>query len=156
MRKLRSWLIGFVLLGSPALSSAGESNSPVTAWLASQTNIQTWAADFVQTRTFKALTEPLTATGHVWFAEPNKFHWELGKPPQTIAVRARDEMLVIYPGLKHVERYPLTGTQAGPWLSSGCTHPLGVCSSPRCFQAQAWNISCGKQREPPRTACCAN
>src|SRR5262249_43732052 len=59
--------------------------------------------------------QPLTATGRVWFAEPNRFHWELGNPPQTIAVRATDQMLVIYPRLKRVERYPLTGNQTGEW-----------------------------------------
>src|SRR5262249_15840776 len=42
-------------------------------------------------------------------------HWELGKPPQTIAVRAASAMLVIYPRLKRVERYPLTGAETGEW-----------------------------------------
>jgi len=63
----------------------------------------------------KSLAQPLKATGHVWFAAPNRFRWELGHPAQTIAVRGPDEMLVIYPRLKHVERYPLTGDQAGQW-----------------------------------------
>src|SRR5262249_11440683 len=58
---------------------------------------------------------PLTASGHVWFAAPNRFRWELGNPPQTIAVRAAQELLVLYPRLKRVERFPLTGNQAGPW-----------------------------------------
>src|SRR2546426_7166471 len=90
-------------------SSAAETHSLLSSWLAAQTNIQSWSADFIQTRTFKSLTQPLTATGHVWFAEPNRFRWELGHPPQTIAVRATTEMLVIYPRLKRVERYPLSG-----------------------------------------------
>jgi outer membrane lipoprotein-sorting protein len=64
---------------------------------------------------FKSLTQPLTASGHVWFQEPNRFRWELGHPPQTIAVRASDEMLILYPRLKRVERYPLTGEQMGQW-----------------------------------------
>src|SRR5207247_8789439 len=93
-------------------SSRGRS---LSSWLTAQTNIQSWSADFVQTRTFKSLTQPLTATGHVWFAEPNRFRWELGHPPQTIAVRATTEMLVIYPRLKRVERYPLSGGQTGEW-----------------------------------------
>jgi outer membrane lipoprotein-sorting protein len=77
--------------------------------------MQTWSADFLQIRTLKSLTQPLTATGHVWFAAPNRFRWELGHPAQTIAVRAKDELLVIYPRLKRVERFPLAGEQAGPW-----------------------------------------
>ncbi len=97
------------------LASAAENNSLLSSWLAAQTNIQSWSSDFIQTRTFKSLSQPLTATGHIWFAEPNRFRWELGHPPQTIAVRATNEMLVIYPRLKRVERYPLSGPQAGEW-----------------------------------------
>jgi len=55
------------------------------------------------------------ATGRVWFAAPNKFRWELGKPPQTIAVRSTDQLLVIYPRLKRMERFPLAGNRAGSW-----------------------------------------
>jgi len=94
---------------------AAELNALLSNWLAAQTNIQTWSADFLQTRTFKSLTQPLTATGHVWFAAPNRFRWELGQPAETIAVRAASEMLVIYPKMKRIERYPLTGSQAGEW-----------------------------------------
>ena len=90
-----------------------DTNSLLTAWLDAQTNIQTWSADLVETRALKSLTQPLTATGHVWFAAPEKFRWELGNPPQTIAVRSGDEMRVIYPRLKRAEIYPLN--QAGQW-----------------------------------------
>src|SRR5437667_5010187 len=94
---------------------ASGSSSALGAWLISQTNIQTWSAEVIQTRALKSLTQPLTASGHVWFAAPNRFRWELGNPPLTIAVRAPKEMLVIYPRLKRVERYPLEGNQAGEW-----------------------------------------
>jgi len=55
------------------------------------------------------------ATGQVWFAEPNRFRWELGKPAQTIAVRAPDDLLIFYPRLKRVEKFPLTGQARGQW-----------------------------------------
>jgi outer membrane lipoprotein-sorting protein len=87
----------------------------VSAWLSAQTNVHTWSADFIQTRTLKSLAQPLTATGHVWFAAPDRFRWELGNPAKTIAVRAPGEMLVISPGLKRVERYPLAGNRSGQW-----------------------------------------
>ncbi len=103
------------LSGLATQAQVGNSKSLLAAWLGAQTNIHAWAADFIQTRMFKSLTEPLTATGHVWFAEPNRFRWELGHPPQTIAVRAPSELLVIYPRLKRVERYPLVGGQTGQW-----------------------------------------
>lgn len=102
-----------VLAGSTAF--ADELSPEAGSWLDAQTNINTWSADFTQTRTLKSLTQPLTATGHVWFAAPNRFRWELGKPAQTIAVRAPREMLIFYPQLKRVERIPLAGQQTGPW-----------------------------------------
>jgi outer membrane lipoprotein-sorting protein len=87
----------------------------LSAWFAAQSTIRTWTADFIQTRTFKSLAQPLTATGRVYFAEPNRFRWELGQPPRTIAVRTTNDLLVIYPNLKRVERYPLVGGQMGEW-----------------------------------------
>ena len=94
---------------------AADTNAVLDGWLSSRTNLQTWTADFVQMRTFRTLLQPLVATGHVWFATPNRFRWELGSPAQTIALRQADEMFVIYPMLKRAERYPLTGQESGQW-----------------------------------------
>jgi outer membrane lipoprotein-sorting protein len=113
-RHLRFPLAAMVFCVTAVVSDA-QTSPLLTSWLSAQTNFHTWSADFVQTRTLKSLTQPLTARGRVWFAEPNLFRWELGDPPQTIAVREPEEMLVISPRLKHVERYSLNGTQAGPW-----------------------------------------
>ena len=93
-------------------------SSVLGAWLNSQTNIQTWSAEVIQTRALKSLAQPLTAAGRVWFAAPNRFRWELGNPPQTIALRQPDQMLVIYPKLKRAEKYPLTRDHAGPWTDT--------------------------------------
>jgi outer membrane lipoprotein-sorting protein len=100
---------------SPLWARSAEINALVASWVTAQTNIHSWSADFVQTRSLKSLAQPLTATGHVWFVASNRFRWELGHPAQTIAVRAPTELLVIYPRLKRVEHFPLTGEQAGPW-----------------------------------------
>jgi outer membrane lipoprotein-sorting protein len=97
---------------------AGDPGSTVTAWLRAQTHFQTWSADVIQTRRLKTLTTPLMATGHVWFAAPDRFRWEIGAPPSTIAVRDAGQMLVIYPKLKRAERYPLTGDETGPWTET--------------------------------------
>jgi outer membrane lipoprotein-sorting protein len=85
------------------------------AWPESQAKIHTWTADFVQTRSLKSLTHPLTAPGKLWFKEPNLFRWELGNPPRTIAVRTPTELLLIYPLPRRAERYPLTAEQTGQW-----------------------------------------
>jgi outer membrane lipoprotein-sorting protein len=87
----------------------------LNGWLNAQTNIQTWTARVIQTRTLKTLTQPLTARGRVWFQAPHLFRWEIGNPAATIAIRQAGQMVVIYPKLKRVERYPLEGQQTGPW-----------------------------------------
>ncbi len=107
-------LAGFGIGTGTFSTVAAETNSPFTAWLAAQPNIRTWSADFVQTRTLKSLVQPLTATGHVWFAAPDRFRWELGHPPQTIAIRELHDLYVVYPRLKRAERYPLSGA-TGQW-----------------------------------------
>ena len=108
--------MGASLLWLGSLSvSAQDSDALIGRWLSAQTNIQTWTAAFTQTRSLKSFTQPLVSTGQVWFATPNRFRWELMHPGHTIAVRAADQMLVIYPKLKRVEKYPLTGTQMGQW-----------------------------------------
>ena len=99
----------------PTNAQTLDSKDLLSAWLNAQTNIQTWSADFTQTRTLKSLTQPLTASGHVWFDAPNKFHWEIKVPTESLAVRQTDQMLVIYPKLKRAERYPLNTKDAGPW-----------------------------------------
>ncbi len=109
---LLSVLLWFAL---PETSHAVRLDPLVTSWLAAQTHIQSWSADFIQTRSLKSLAQPLTASGHVWFAAPNRFRWELGHPAQTVAVREPNELLIIYPRLKRVEHFPLTGEQTGPW-----------------------------------------
>jgi outer membrane lipoprotein-sorting protein len=98
----------------PTVATA-EPGAWLAGWLSAQTNLQTWSAEVTQTRALKTLTQPLIAQGHVWFAAPNRFRWELTSPAQTIAVRQPEQMLVIYPRLKRAERYPLNGEQAGPW-----------------------------------------
>ncbi|HZF01788.1 MAG TPA: outer membrane lipoprotein carrier protein LolA [Methylomirabilota bacterium] len=101
--------IVFLTLGilTVRLIFAADTNSVLNNWFAAQTKVQTWSADFVQTRTFRALTQPLTAKGKIYFSAPDDFQWELGQPAQTIALRHDDEMFVIYPLLKRAERYPM-------------------------------------------------
>jgi len=95
--------------------AALDTNQVLNTWLAAQTNLLSWSADFRQTRTLKTLTTPLDAVGQVWFAAPNRFRWELGLPPQTIAVRQPGQVWILYPRLKRAESYPLDADAAGPW-----------------------------------------
>lgn len=117
---MKLFLLMLITFGQFAVTMAASSSLsvPVKSWLAAQTNVHTWSAKLTQTRTLKSLTGSLTATGQVWFAAPDQFRWELGQPPQTIAVRAKTELLIFYPRLKRVERISLTGEQTGPWRSA--------------------------------------
>jgi outer membrane lipoprotein-sorting protein len=83
-------------------------------WFVAQTNILSWTADFTQTRALKVLTQPLVASGKVWVQVPNLFRWDLGEPPQTIALRQPDQLLLIYPRLKRAEKYSLRDVPPGP------------------------------------------
>jgi outer membrane lipoprotein-sorting protein len=103
------------LLCKNAIAQNTDPNALLIGWLNAQTNIQTWSADFIQTRRLKALTQPLTATGHVWFAAPNRFRWEIEKPSSTMAIRQSDTLWVLYPRLKRAEKYPLDAANSGPW-----------------------------------------
>lgn len=96
-------------------SRAAEADPFVDEWLAAQGTLKTWSADFTQTRSLKALKEPLKTPGRLWFAAPDRFRWELGVPAQTIALCQGDQLLVVYPRLKRVERYPLGGDSSEAW-----------------------------------------
>lgn len=93
---------------------AADVNKIIDGWLANQTNIQSWASDFTQTRKVRSLTQPLVSTGQVWFAAPQNFRWQVGSN-QTIAIRNEDAMLVVYPRLKRAERYDFSAAGATQW-----------------------------------------
>jgi len=103
------------LLFCPPVASRADTNDVLNSWFAAQTNLQSWSADFVQTRTLKTLTQPLVTSGHVWFAAPDSFHWEIGKPARTIARGTGDTMYVVYPMLKRAERYPMGPNTPKQW-----------------------------------------
>jgi outer membrane lipoprotein-sorting protein len=96
------------------VARADEHDAQFDRWFAVQTNLQSWSADFTQTRSLKVLSQPLVATGKVWVSAPGRFRWELGQPAQTIALRLPDQLFIIYPRLKRVEKYSLEGVPPGP------------------------------------------
>jgi outer membrane lipoprotein-sorting protein len=101
------------LLAVTALAEPGA--ALLDQWISAQTNLHTWTADCTQTRSLKVLAQPLVAKGKVWVKVPDRFRWELGQPAQTVALRLPDQLLIIYPRLKRVEKYPLRAAQPGPW-----------------------------------------
>lgn len=133
----RGWLAATVLLAaSGAGFEAADTNVFLATWLRGQGELKTWAADFTQTRTLKVLTEPLRAPGRLWFAAPDRFRWELGQPPQTIALRRTNELFVIYPRLKRAERYALSANGGEAWRDSLALLDAGFPSGRAEFDAR--------------------
>jgi outer membrane lipoprotein-sorting protein len=92
---------------------AADYDAQFNQWFAVQTNLQSWAGDFTQTRTLTVLNQPLVTHGRVW-VKPGEFRWEIGQPVQTIVLRRPDQLLIIYPRLKRAEKYPLDAVPTGP------------------------------------------
>lgn len=106
------------LLVGPALAGWTATNDLLSSWLSARTNVQAWSASVLQTRNLKTLTQPVTTTGRVWFQVPNRFRWELGESPRTIAVRQQNRLVLLYPRLRRAELYPLSGENTGTWQDS--------------------------------------
>ena len=136
MKTLRQFLFALGIFSALQNLGADDTNSLLDAWFAAQGNLRTWSADFVQTRSLKTLTQPLVARGHLAFAMPNEFRWELGQPPQTIALRHGDEMFVIYPRLKRAERYPLGAATPTEWRDTMSLLQAGFPRDRKEFEAQ--------------------
>ena len=138
--RFRAWnliLLCSMLLGSRSLPCQGaDTNVVLDSWFAAQAKVHTWSADFTQTRTLKTLTQPLVTQGHLAFAAPGEFRWELGRPARTMAVRSGDEMFVVYPLLKRAERYSLGENTPQQWRDTMSLLQAGFPHDRREFEAQ--------------------
>ena len=143
---LAAGLLPFLSL--PKARAGQDSSSEfLQAWLNQQARIKTWSADVVQIRKLKSLVRPLKARGRVWFSHPNRFRWQLGDPPRTIAVRKDDELLIIYPRLKQVERYA-TGKDIDPaWKQVLALLDVGFPSNAEAFFEQYELLSTRQTRK---------
>lgn len=95
-------------------ANGADGDALVDKWLGAQTNIVSWHGAFQQTRSLKALKQPLVSTGQVWFAAPGSFRWQVGST-QTVAIRKEQSMLVLYPKLQRAERYDFEKMSGGQW-----------------------------------------
>lgn len=102
-----------LLLPALGVSRAADYEAQFNRWFEVQTNLQSWAGDFIQTRILTVLNQPLTSPGKVW-VKRGEFRWELGNPIQTIVLRRPEELLIIYPRFKRAEKYPLDAVPSGP------------------------------------------
>lgn len=127
----------FILLCSSELRAELDSSREfLTAWLDQQKEVRTWSADVVQIRKLKSLARPLKSRGQVWFLQPNRFRWQLGDPPRTIAIRKEDELLIIYPRLKQVERFAAVDAVDPAWKQALALLEVGFPSDADAFFAR--------------------
>jgi outer membrane lipoprotein-sorting protein len=115
---------------------AKEDDALLDKWLNKQAAIKTWTADVVQTRKIKSLVRPLESQGQVWFVQPNQFRWQLGSPPRTIAVRTQQELKIIYPMLKQMERYPFDNITNPAMQQALALLEVGFPTDPEYFHAR--------------------
>ena len=111
-RALRGGFWIYIFLAA-AISRAADYDAQFNKWFEVQTNLQSWAGVFTQTRTLTVLNQPLVSQGKVW-VKPGEFRWELGQPAKTVVLRTPNQLLIIYPRLKRAEKYPLDAVPAGP------------------------------------------
>jgi len=129
-------LLLFLVSSVEAGPGIDSSREFLNTWMDQQTKIKTWSADVVQIRNLKSLVRPLKSRGRVWFLQPNRFRWQLGDPPRTIAVRKDDELLIIYPRLKQIERFA-TGEDVDPaWKQALALLEVGFPSDADTFFAR--------------------
>lgn len=69
--------------------------SPIARWLERQSKIRTIEADMTQSRALKTLRSPAKADGRFWFEAPDRFRWQIGDPPRTIAIGDGETITVI-------------------------------------------------------------
>jgi outer membrane lipoprotein-sorting protein len=136
MKTLQQFFLVLGIFSALQQIRADETNSVMDAWFAAQKNLHTWSADLIQTRRLKTLTQPLVTRGHIAFAMPHDFRWELGQPAQTIALRHGDEMFVIYPRLKRAEHYPLGAGTPTEWRDTMSLLQAGFPRDRKEFDAQ--------------------
>ena len=108
-------LLSFLLAASPVFAADAPDLTPLKQWITRQKEVRTVQADFMQTRSFRALKDPLTSPGRIYFRAPHAFRWEVGDPAKTIVLRQGDTAYLIQPARKRAERFSATalGTPGG-------------------------------------------
>ena len=110
---------------------AADTNAVLDGWFAALGKLQSWSADFVQTRSLKTLTQPLVANGHVDFAMPGSFSLGDRRSARTIALSDGSSMFVIYPLLKRAEQYPLGANTPKQWRDMMSLLQAGLSAQPQ-------------------------
>jgi hypothetical protein len=138
------------LLAVAALCVRASAADVLGRWIASWTNLTAWSADFEQVRELKSLARPLTNSGRVWFAAPDRFRWELGTPPTAVAVRDGDALLVLSPRQRRAERHGIAAAGRGPMREAMALLDLGFPRDEAGFRGRFLVLSQAETNGLPR------
>ncbi len=77
-------------------TAQAEPNWPaLESWIARQQTVRTLQGEFTQTRRLPTLRIPSRTPGKIWFEDNGSFRFQLGEPPETIAVRQGNVLTLI-------------------------------------------------------------
>jgi len=80
----------------------------IEEWIEAQAALKTLEADFVQERTLVGLRRPVINEGRLWFdRRDGRMRWQVGEPPETVAIYRDDAALIIRYKRGTVERRKL-------------------------------------------------
>ena len=74
----------------------------------------TFSSDLVETKHLRILKQPVVSRGHVNFAAPSQFRFELREPSRSITVCDGTQLWMHYPDFNETEHYPLNGNARNP------------------------------------------
>ena len=95
------FLTSLALITSTLRAALPES---VRDWVEGQARIKTLSAAFRQERVLRSLKKPLANEGHLWFAAPGRFRWELTAPSSLLVVQAEPTHLLLLDPTRHLGR----------------------------------------------------
>ncbi len=100
-----------VLSVLPAFASGSPTDlGIVERWLSTNADTRSLRIDFVQSRSLRAIKNPLAQPGTLWLDyESQNFRWQIGDPARTIVVSRGDQIAIMRTLLKKVE-YRDTGS----------------------------------------------
>ncbi len=91
---------------SPSHAEEGPDLTPVRLWIEKQSKVSTVSGTFNQERKLRTVKRPLTSSGRFSFKIPGSFRWEVGSPPELVAVRkAGGDFWIVRPEKKVAERH---------------------------------------------------
>jgi len=125
-----------VLSPAAAVAEAHGADAALEQWLARQARIAGWQARVEQVREMPGLDQPTRTRGRVWFQRPNRFRWQLGDPPRSIAVRDGGDLVIHYPRLERTERYAIDAATEGPERQALALLEVGFPEDPAAFLAR--------------------